>query len=161
MRVGEISTIADLASLIYRQAVAGSKFDPDRIINEPGAVIGLFPAPPVTAAIDGMGRAVNVKLTGATPGTNALTVTSPAVPPRVAVMVDVPSAAVKTVGDERIAEPCETDHVTGANGYARLPCASNLTVSGRSSGAVASRDCLSPATSSNRKAGMGVNTRIR
>ena len=78
-----------------------------------------------------------------------------------AVTLATPSGPVAAMGDESVAAPCVTAKETVANGYAIVPCASSLTTSGRSSGAVARRDCLSPDSRSRRSAGTGVSTRIR
>src|SRR5258708_25192437 len=161
MRVAAASMIAAFASLTYKHAAAGSKFAPAIAMSEPGDVTGLLPAPPVTVAMEGTGRAVSVNVTGSRPGTDAVTAIVPADSPSVAVTLEMPSAPVEANGDESVAKPPETEKETGANGYGILPCASSRTTSGRSSGAVASRDCLSPDTMSSRSAGTGVRTRIR
>ena len=161
MRLAATSNIGVFTSLMYRHAAAGSKFAPEMSMSEPGAGAGLLPAPPPTTAIEGTGRAVSVNVTGATPGTDAVTVTVPADAPSVAVILAMPLGPVEATVDESVAPPCETEKAAGANGYTILPCASSLTTSGRSRGAVASRDCLSPDTISRRSAGIGVSTRIR
>src|SRR5207248_410238 len=78
--VAAISRIGTFTSSMYRHAAAaaGSKFEPVINISEPGVAAGLLPAPPLATAMAGTGRAVRVKVTGVTPGTDAVTATVPA-----------------------------------------------------------------------------------
>ena len=119
----------NLTSLKYRQAVAGSMLEPEITINDPGAAVGLVPAPPVTAVIAGTGRAVNVNKTGATPGAEAATLIGPALGPRLDVMLATPSVPVDADPDDSVAAPCETEKEIGAYGYAMTPWDRSLTTS--------------------------------
>ena len=114
MRVAASSSMISGASFMYRHAVAGSKLVPEIAISEPGAAVGLLPAPPVIDVMNGTGRAVKLNDTGARPGAVAVTRTGPASGPRVAVMLATPSAPVETVDDESNAVPWDTENETGA-----------------------------------------------